>query len=112
MTVELSGGGTTTAALMTYTLLYNPATARVNGTTTNQTVQIGWRDDRVMIDTHYLINPFEKDSRTEFKDSALQLQNIGYINFDGTKRAIQTGPPDSIQFDTYETINFGSFLQL
>ena len=107
VTVELSGGGTTSAALMTYTLLYNPMKD-------NDGNQIGWKDDRILIDTHYLKfqPPLVDPVRTEFKDSALGLQNVGYIDAEGLKRVSQTGFPDSIQFETYETINFGSFLQL
>jgi len=108
-------GGEVTAALMTYELLYNP-TVDYKGTA------IGWKNDRVLIDTHYLDiigpdtspvgGPPPKVRRTEFRDSALGLQNHGYITSLGYKRDSQTGRPDSIQFETYRDINFSLFLQI
>lgn len=90
--VELAGG-TTTAALVTYTISHNP-------------LLYGWKDDRALIDSHYLDGSVFKP----FMDGELRSINQGFVEIDGAKKTGTT--PDYDQFETYDDIDFDSFLQV
>lgn len=94
--VQLSGG-TTTAALLTYTLLHNP-------------LPQGWKDQRALIDTHYYNSNGDK---VEFTEGLLKTANLGYVDEDGNKRDSQTGVPDYQEFRIFDERNFrADFLQV
>lgn len=91
--VTLSGGDTT-AVLVTYHLHYTPRTG-------------GWRDRRVLRDTHYKA----ADGKLyPFADSTgLSRQN--YIRSNGTPKG-EGEEPSYIEYETYDTIDFDGFLQV
>lgn len=90
--VELAGG-TTSAALVTYTVTHNP-------------LLYGWKDDRALIDSHYLDGSVFKP----FMDGELRSISQGFVEIDGAKKTGTT--PDYDQFETYDDIDFDSFLQV
>lgn len=90
--VQLSGGETT-AAQVTYTLEHSPHL-------------YGWKDDRALIDTHYL----ESGVRMPFLEEL--DQSNGYIEVTGAKRSSQEGEPEYIQYEPFDDIEFSDFLQV
>lgn len=95
VTVPLSGGDTT-AALMTYTLVYSP-------------LENGWKDDRALIDTHYYDGA--TGEKLPFEDGPGVL-GIGLIDANGNKLANQNGEPEYTQYETFDDIDFSGFLQV
>lgn len=95
--VQLSGGPTA-AALVTYTIEYNPLPG-------------GWKDRRALIDTHYLsgadLEPFEDDKLETFR--------TGLIQDNGAPKVVQQGVPDydvwENQATTTYSVSGGGFLQ-
>jgi hypothetical protein len=86
-------GGTTTAALVTYTIIQSPFLH-------------GWKDDRALIDTHYLVS----GKKIAFVDDSVAASTFGFIASDGTRKAPGTIVPDRIQFETFDDIDFSTFL--
>ena len=71
----------------------------------------GWKVDRALIDSQYLENVADKESAKLFQNKTPGSRSIGFITAAGGKRADQTGVPDSIQYESYDRIEFGDFLQ-
>lgn len=91
-------GGTTAAALVTYTIEYSPLVDDGGSA-------YGWKDRRKLIDTHYLAG----GEKISFTDGTLGLRDVGLIETTGEENT--TGVPQFDLFETYETIDFDSFLQ-
>jgi len=93
--VKVKIGGTLTAvALVTYTVALSA-------------YEHGWKESRALLDTQYI----DGNGKIKlFQNDTPGATAIGYINNDGTKRAEQTGIPDSIEYQTFEQQSF-SFLQ-
>lgn len=90
--VQLSGGETT-AAQVTYTLNLSPD-------------EFGWKDRISLIDTHYI----ENGKRKQFLDE--MEPTTGYITITGEKRTSQSGEPNYIEYEPFDDIDFGDFLQV
>lgn len=88
-------GGPTTAALVTYTVAHSPHL-------------YGWKQERALFDTQYF------DSVTGikklFQNDVPGSNNIGYITSTGANRASQVGEPDYLQYESFDEIDFDSFL--
>jgi hypothetical protein len=95
----LTTNGPTLSALVTYTLLLSPDE------------EYGWQDVRGLFDSQFLTVANDFDSAKQFQNLQPGTQSIGYIKLDGTKRADQTGEPDYIPYEIYDTIDFDSFLR-
>lgn len=96
--VELAAG-TTTAVLVEYDLLY---TDRTNG----------WKEEKVLVDTHYLEFPAVGAPRKKrWIDDDINSLGYGLVNADGSQRAIEDGPVYEA-FEIYDSIDFSSFLQV
>jgi hypothetical protein len=94
--------GVQSGVQITYTLLHSPAL-------------YGWKEDRALLDTQYIENGKVK----LFTNDQPGTLSSGHITVTGGKRMKtvngevvpdQTGPPDHIQYETFETINFSDFL--
>lgn len=92
--VELSGGSTT-AALVTYTLALSPH-------------EYGWKVERALFDTQYL----DTGEVKLFQNEQPGTSSIGYITSAGAKRVSQTGEPDYIEYERFDDTTFSSFLQV
>lgn len=91
VSVTLSGGATD-AALVTYTVAYNPS-------------EYGWKDDRALIDTHYI----DGGDTKPFLDGELRSQTYGFVTAAGAKHP--GSEPLHVQFETQDDIDFDTFLQ-
>ena len=89
--VQLSGGATT-CAQVTYTLEHSPHL-------------YGWKEDRVLIDSHYL----DAGDRKPF--SEIVDYSTGLIDNVGEQLSDQDGEPEYIQYETFADIEFSDFLQ-
>lgn len=87
-------GGLTTAALVTYTVTHSPH-------------EYGWKDDRALIDSVY---DDGSGNLIAFQEGALKNIPYGFIESDGTQKS--GSKPDHEQFETFDTIDFESFLQI
>lgn len=94
--VQLAGGPTL-AALVTYTVQLSP-------------FDYGWKDQRALIDTHYL-DETDGDKKKAHRDDELDTYTIVKVDFFGYKIPDQSGKPDYGEWETYDTIDF-SFLQV
>lgn len=108
--VELIAG-TTTAAMVTYTIDLHPD-ARLDPALENNVY--GWREVRALFDTQYWSHPEDDPDRKlkAFQTEIPGKASAGYIDIDGLKRADQTGEPDYIDYMTFDRINFNTFLNL
>lgn len=67
----------------------------------------GWKDSKLLVDTHYRESPGSPP--VPFIDSKVKARMTGFIKEDGT---IKNGlVPDYTEFEPQPTINFGSFLR-
>ena len=93
VTVQLAGGPTV-AALVTYTLELSPLT-------------YGWKDERALLDTHHYLN----GKKIAYKDDELATYTICKVNNVGVL-IDQDDLPEYDRWETYDTIDFGTFLQV
>lgn len=88
--------GTVTAALVTYTLALSPHL-------------YGWKDDRALFDTVYLDGatwkPFLDGDPPTLRPATIDV--TGALKSNGTATT-----PDYVQYETYDTIDFSTFLQV
>ncbi len=87
--------GTNIAAQVIYTLRRSP-------------FEWGWKDSKLLVDTHY--RPTPEDAPVPFIDKSVRAKMYGFINADGTAKDESVVFPDYTEFETQKTINFGSFL--
>lgn len=90
--VTLSGG-VTSAALVTYTVIQSP-------------FEHGWKDDRSLIDTHYISG----GKKIAFIDDSVATSTVGFIDSAGARKTAGTVVPDRVQFETFDDIDFEDFL--
>ena len=90
--VELDDDSTVSAALVTYTLSYSP-------------FLYGWKEDRALIDTHYL----ESDKKKAFRDDEHRTLTTGFVTTSGAKK--EGDEPDYDQWEMQDTIDFDTFLR-
>lgn len=95
--VPLSSGNVK-AVQVTYTVEHSPH-------------DYGWKVDRALIDSQYLENVADKESAKLFQNKTPGSRSVGFITEAGGKRADQTGTPSYIQYESYDDIEFGDFLQ-
>ena len=93
VTVQLAGGPTV-AALVTYTLELSP-------------LPYGWKDERALLDTHHYLN----GKKIAYKDDELATYTICKVNNVGVL-IDQDDLPEYDRWETYDTIDFGTFLQV
>ena len=93
VTVQLAGGPTV-AALVTYTLELSP-------------LLYGWKDERALLDTHHYLN----GKKIAYKDDELATYTICKVNNVGVL-IDQDDLPEYDRWETYDTIDFGTFLQV
>jgi hypothetical protein len=84
--------GTNVAAQVVYTLKLSP-------------FPWGWRDSKILIDSHY--RPTPGAPPVPFIDRQVRAKMLGFINADGTAKADTVTFPDYIDFETQRTIDFG-----
>jgi len=100
----LTTGGEVTAALVTYTLKYNPRTN-------------GWKEDRLLVDTHFyavdgggvIILDGTQPRKVAFTDIQSFGNTTGFIDATGKYKSGST--PDSETYETMDTLTFSGFLQ-
>lgn len=97
VTVQLAAGQAVVAEV-TYTLESNPSPN-------------GWFLDWALIDTHYLEQANDLNTKKAFQDKDYLTYINGLIQADGTQKPNQLGEPDYVQFQVYKDDNF-SFLQV
>lgn len=95
--VELASGPTQ-AVQITYTVAHSPHL-------------YGWKEDRALIDSQYLVNPGANEEIKLFQNDQPGTKSIGFITIAGEQRGDQTGAPDYIQYEQYDDIDFSSFLR-
>lgn len=88
--------GIVEAALVTYTLNYTP---RPNG----------WKEERLLVGTHYWNNAVDK-KRQLFFDEQLGVSYVGNLNPNGTRASDQKIAQRAF-YETYLETDFSSFLQ-
>lgn len=93
VTVTLQGGPTN-AALVTYTIVQSP-------------FLYGWKDDRALVDTHYYDAAGRKIA---FADESMGALSVGFVSVTGARKPANTIIPDRDQFETFDDIDFESFL--
>ena len=87
--------GPVTAAMVTYTITLDPR-------------QYGWRDDRLLIDTHY------KDGSGNlqpFMDGPLRTKRLGFVTSTGQKTASDT-TREYDQWEPFPEVDFSTFMQV
>lgn len=88
--------GTVTAALVTYTLALSPHL-------------YGWKDDRALFDTVYLDGATWKP----FLDGDPPVSRPATVTVTGTLKSNGTADePDYVQYETFDTIDYSTFLQV
>lgn len=95
VTVPLSSGSVK-AVQLTYTIEHSPRTH-------------GWKIDRALIDSQFKTAGGEIKL---FSNDTPGSRSLGFITETGLKRASQTGVPSSIQYESYDRIEFNDFLQV
>ena len=93
VSVQLSGGATS-AALVTYTLIYNPTSE-------------GWKKALALVDNKILSGGVFKPY---LDDSDPPMQALVFVDSTGAKKGTQT-VPDYVEFQVYDDTDFSAFLQ-